>query len=94
MVLTGKQIFKSAKLGKLVNRKIVKYGKIGDNIGFEMTTYKNYDNENVYALAFVEYKNNKFNYDTNNGVEGTLEEMLAYIKQCKEEKKIIKYTKK
>ena len=80
MAESGREIFKKANLGKLTNRQIIKYGKIGNNIGYELTKHNGAE---IYGLAFVEKTN----------VEGTLQEMLEYILFCKKKKKIIKISK-
>lgn len=90
MVESGKEIFKKANLGKITNRQIVKYGKIGENIGYELTKY---NGEETYGLAFVEKINNEYVYESDNCVYGTLQEMLEYIAKCKKEKKLIKFSK-
>lgn len=90
MAETGKEIFKGAKLGKISNRQIIKYGKIGDNIGYELTKYNNQD---IYALAFVEKVEDKYVYDYEKCIDGTLQEMLEYIKKCKEQKKLLNFKK-
>ena len=60
MAESGKEIFKNAKLGKISNRQIIKYGKIGDNIGYELTKHNHTE---IYALAFVEKKDDEYVYD-------------------------------
>ena len=90
MAESGKEIFKGAKLGKISNRQIIKYGKIGDNIGYELTKHNHQD---IYALAFVEKKGTKYVYDYEKCIEGTIQEMLEYIKNCKEQRNLIKFEK-
>ena len=91
MVESGKEIFKKANLGKLTNRQIIKYGKIGNNIGYELTKH---NGSEIYGLAFVEKTNKgEYIYNSDNCVEGTLQEMLEYILFCKKEKKLIKFSK-
>lgn len=87
MAESGKEIFKKANLGKITNRQIIKYGKIGENIGYELTKQ---NHEEHYYLAFVEKVNDKYIYDVDKCVDGSLDEMLNYIKGCKEEKTIVK----
>lgn len=90
MAESGREIFKKANLAKVTNRHIIKYGKIGDNVGYELT--KN-DFKEEYYLAFVEKIDEKYIYDTDKCIDGTLEEMLKYIEDCKKEKKLIKFEK-
>lgn len=91
MAESGREIFKKANLGKLTNRQIIKYGKIGNNIGYELTKH---NGSEIYGLAFVEkVDEKKYIYNSNNCVEGTLQEMLEYILLCKKEKKLIKFSK-
>ena len=90
MTESGKEIFKNAKLGKISNRQIIKYGKIGDNIGYELTKHNHTE---IYALAFVEKKDDEYVYDYDKCIEGTLQEMLNYIKECKDNKKLVKFKK-
>lgn len=90
MAESGREIFKKANLAKLSNRQIIKYGKIGDNIGYELTKQNGVEN---YGLSFVEKIDDKYVYDTDTYVEGTLQEMLDYITVCKTEKKLIKFEK-
>lgn len=86
MVESGRVIFKKAKLGKVTNRQIIKYGKINENTGYELTKQ---NNEEHYYLSFVEKIDDKYIYDTDKCVDGKLDEILNYIKECKENKKII-----
>lgn len=90
MAESGREIFKKANLGKLTNRQIIKYGKIGENIGYELTKY---NGEETYGLAFVEKIDDNYIYESDNCVYGTLQEMLEYIAKCKKEKKLIKFSK-
>lgn len=90
MVESGREIFKKANLGKLSNRKIIKYGKIGENIGYEMTKINNTE---IYGLSFVEKIDEEYVYDTEKYVEGTLKEMIDYISICENEKRIINFKK-
>ena len=87
---SGKDIFKKANLGKISNRKIIKYGKIGDNIGYELAKYIN--NEK-YTLSFVEKIGEDYIYDYNKCIEGSLQDMIKYIVECEKEKNIIKFKK-
>lgn len=90
MAESGREIFKKANLGKLTNRQIIKYGKIGENIGYELTKYNGEEN---YGLAFVEKIEDNYVYESDNCIYGTLQEMLNYIAECKKEKKLIKFSK-
>lgn len=90
MAESGREIFKNAKLGKISNRQIIKYGKIGDNIGYELAKHNHTE---IYALSFVEKKNDEYIYDYDKCIEGTLQEMLNYIKECKDNKKLVKFKK-
>ena len=86
MTESGRTIFQKAKLGKVTNRQIVKYGKINENIGYELAK-QNYKEH--YYLAFVEKIGDKYVYDVDKCVDGDLNEILTYIKECKESKKIL-----
>lgn len=88
MAESGREIFKKANLGKISNRKVIKYGTINKNIGYELTKQNNAEN---YYLTFVEKVDNEYVYDSSKCINGTLAEMLEYIKVCKEEKKLIKF---
>lgn len=90
MIESGKEIFKKANLGKLSNRQIIKYGKIGDNIGYEMTKINNTE---IYGLSFVEKIDDKYIYDIEKYVEGTLQEMIDYVSICENEKSLVKFQK-
>lgn len=88
---TGKEIFKKANLGQIKNRTIIQYGKVGEDIGYELS--KN-NNTNTYILSFVQKINDNYIYDYNKCIESNnLQDILKYIAECKEKKKIINFKK-
>ena len=85
--MTGREIFKNAKLSKMTNTRVIKYGKIKENVGYEIVETNSYVDkeklEKLCILSFVEKKEDKCVYDS-------LSNILKYIAECKQAKKIIK----
>ena len=91
--MTGREIFKNAGLSKMTNTRIIKYGKIGENIGYEIVETNSYiDKEKLKRLcilSFVEKINDEYIYDTSKCISDSLSNILEYVAECKKEKRII-----
>jgi hypothetical protein len=99
----ARELFKKGGLAKMTNTRLIKYGKITDNIAYELvqrtdnsyTEAKNdKDKEHLCMLSFVKKENGRYIFDTDECVNGSLQEMLVYIADCKREKRIIKKEEK
>lgn len=92
--MTGREIFKNAGLSKMTNTRVIKYGKIGENIGYEIVETNSYVDEEklekLCILSFVEKKDDKYVYNTDKCVDDSLSNILKYVAECKRAKKIIK----
>ena len=92
--MTGREIFKNAKLSKMTNTRVIKYGKIKENVGYEIVETNSYVDkeklEKLCILSFVEKKEDKYIHDTDKCVYDSLSNILKYIAECKQAKKIIK----
>mgnify|MGYP003291247022 FL=1 len=82
------EIFKKVGLAKMVNTKVIKYGKITENLVYELT--QDISREDECMLSFVEKTENDYLYNSDDCVYGTMAELIQYIQKCKEEKRIIK----
>lgn len=91
---SGREIFKGANLSKMTNTRVLKYGKITKNIGYEIVETNSYVNketlEHLCILSFVTEKNDKYIYNVDECKDGTFKELIKYIAECKKNKKIIK----
>lgn len=100
MCMSGREIFKKANLAKMTNTKVIKYGKIAENIAYEIVEHTNnsYANEEhtkkLCILSFVIKKDDKYIYNVENCVDGSFDEIIKYIAECKKAKKILKREEK
>ena len=87
MCKSGREIFKGAGLSKMTNTKVIKYGKITENIGYEIVETNSYIDEqrleHLCILSFVTEKDNQFIYNADECMSGSLQEILKYIAECK-----------
>ena len=94
MCKSGREIFKGAGLSKMTNTKVIKYGKITENIAYEIVETNSYIDEqrleHLCILSFVTEKDNQFIYNADECMSGSLQEILKYIEECKKVKKILK----
>ena len=67
MCKSGREIFKGAGLSKMTNTKVIKYGKITENIAYEIVETNSYIDkerlEHLCILSFVTEKDNQFIYN-------------------------------
>lgn len=93
--MKAKEMFKKANVGKVNNTKVIRYGKINQDIAYELREYNNlYSNkktkEPLYTLSFVTRKGDDLIYNGKQCKNGNFNDMLNIISICKKEKKIIK----
>lgn len=78
----------------MTNTRTLKYGKITENIVYEIVETNSYIDEtkleHLCILSFVTEKNDKYIYDTDECFMGSLQEIMEYIAECKKKKEILK----
>lgn len=84
--VSAKEMFRKLNLAKDMTKKLIKYGKISKDIAYELMEDKK---TKVYTLSFVTLKDNKLIYSVKDCVNGSLNEMLQYIADCKKSKIIL-----
>ena len=93
MSKNAREMFKASGIAKMTNTKVIKYGKITENIAYEIVETNSYVNkeklEHLCILSFVEKKDWNYKYDSDKCVMGSFDEILEYISQCKKKKRII-----
>ena len=96
MCMSGREIFKKGNLAKMTNTKVVKYGKITEDIAYEIveSTNNSYADEEhtkkLCILSFVTKKDDKYIYNVDECVDGSFEDIIKYISKCKQAKQILK----
>lgn len=93
-VKSAREMFKASGIAKMTNTKVLKYGKIAEDIAYEIVETNSYTDEEINKrlciLSFVMKKDDKYVYDSDKCVMGSFQKIMEFISQCKEEKKIIK----
>lgn len=92
MCESARELFKKKGLAKMTNTRVLKYGKIIENIAYEIVEHTNsyLDNgEKSCTISFVTKKEQDYEYNTEQCFYGTFNEMLSFVSECKKEQKII-----
>ena len=93
-VKSAREMFRLSGIAKMTNTKTLKYGKITEDIAYEIVETNSYvneeKNEKLCILSFVTKKNDDYIYDSGKCIMGSFQKILEIVAQCKEEKKIIK----
>lgn len=96
MCMSARELFKKANLGKMTNTRVLKYGKIAENIAYEIVehTDNSYVDEEhtkkLCILSFVEKKDGIYVYNADKCIDGSFDDIMEYIGKCKKAKKILK----
>lgn len=94
MCMKARDMFKASGIAKMTNTKVLKYGKIKEDIAYEIVQTNSYVDElrleHLCILSFVIRKDDKYVYNADLCISGSFQKILEYIAECKKEKKIIK----